>query len=260
MHQDKFIDYGNYGNDYFNGGMYVDLGKEANKFREIRKEQNVFGNGQLHKALPKYNKYKPWQITATSWYLSNLIRNGKNDQIIKLIEDKELDINHRYSTDSYETNEKNLLDLAAQHSNLKMIKYLIDKGADTSQSIQACTSGHFYKIKKESLACLASNGVDLEFIIKNGWDMTTLGLRIKFYLSKIQHIKQNEKKGQTDEYWFEEAKILEEQIAFFISIGSSFHSLDIDGNNLHDFLLKHSTQKFLKENNIEERIKNSFKN
>jgi hypothetical protein len=139
IHKDRLIGFSGIG-DMGYECIYKDLGLDEKKVYEEMFEKRHFGENMVHKPLEKYGKFKPWQLNSTSDYFGKLLRERNNEKIINEIESNQWDINLRFPMLN-----KNLVDIAAFSNNVEILKYLIERGGDFSNSILQCINyGSFH--------------------------------------------------------------------------------------------------------------------
>ena len=240
MHQDKLIDYNQIGEDCY-GGIYKDLGEEGTKFRDFNINHQNFGEDKIHKPIPKYGKFKPWQLNTTGEYFDTLLRQRNNQKLIEELESSSWNVNLRFPH-----LQKNLLDKAAYKNNVEIIEYLVKRGADSSQTLdQAIHKGFFYK---ETVKCLVDNGVSINSL--SAWGMTPLCHEIKNYVWYLNGLRNYKEGDLRIERANKEIKDSKEKIRFYLSLGANHTNLDKEGRDYKSFLINGWNKEFLDKNDV----------
>ena len=236
-HLDRLIGFDQIGEDVYEE-IYSDLGDEGNKFRNFNIENQEFGNNQVHQPLPKYGKYKPWQLDATEEHFGNLIRTRKNEEFINEFEKSNLDINFRFPF-----LDRSLVETAVIYKNTQIIAYLIQNGADASKSLVNCTYRNSFN--QDTIKCLIENGISIDTISYQG--LTPLGNEIKnfiWYIGSLVHYKDGDSRIESA---YKEMEISKEKMRFYVAIGANPNHIDINGNDYKSILSNHHKQEQLKK-------------
>jgi len=241
MHNDRLIEYAG-GGDLDYAGVYKDLGEEGKNLRERNIKNRDFGTNEIHKPLAKYGKFKPWQLNATSYYFDKLIREKNTQQTIEEIENNNWDINLRFPELG-----KNLLDKAAYLNNTSILEYLIDRGGDSSRSMQQCMSRGFYH--KEAIELLVKKGVSIDAF--DHWGNTPLCIQMKSYIRGVVNLERYMKSDlQRVEKTKENIAKAKEKINYYLALGANPKRLNKDGSDYKAILRKQWNETFLEQNNI----------
>jgi len=221
--------------------VYADLGKEVGEvFRNGNIKSLELGKDQIHKALDKYGKLKPWQKQATEDYLSDLLRKKENDTLKKIIEEEAYNFNDRiYYKD------RNLVDIAAYRNNIEMIDYLIGQGADFSRSIFECTGAY---IKKDIIECLVGHGANIDELGTRR--ITALQHEITRYVSSLDRSIRYKENAYQYESAQKELEDHKDKLCFYIRMGANPNNCDTEGNNYKQVLLKRWKETFLSTHNV----------
>lgn len=243
-HKDRLIGFNQVGEDCY-GKIFEDLGEQGPATRDYNIRQNQQGNDQIHAPLPKYGKLKPWQSRVNEEHFANLIRQKRNDEVNAAVESHQWDLNFKF-----EHSEMSLLDLAVYHHNLELIKQLISRGADTSNTLHVCI--HKGSFREDSLKCLVKNGITLNTILSGGY--TPLGYEIKNYLwymkSRLHYVEDDPRLKRANH----EMSLSAERIKLYLELGAHPKMLDESGLSLKSFLEKHGTSGYVKEFNVFDEI------
>lgn len=133
IHKNRIVEYNEIGSiDY--DKIYEELGINGREFEENWNNLSREIRHEFYTPHLKYNKLKPWQLDSNQSYLSNLLGNHKNEEIIKLIDSINLTPNQ--NLDNYF--ELNLIEVATQCKNIEMIHYFRSKGCDLKNMILFC--------------------------------------------------------------------------------------------------------------------------
>ena len=221
--------------------IYDDLADQGEAFKSFNIEHQEFGKNQVHQPIPKYGKHKPWQINAMDEYFENLIKEKNKGKFIKEYQKSGLNINFRFPF-----YDRNLLEMAIVYKSTDIINLLIEKGADSSNSLGKCTDRMYFD--KETINCLISNGISIDTITYGG--LTPLGDEIKNYAWQIGSLA-HYKKGETRyKLAIDELKKSKEKIEFYIQKGANSSNIDQNGNDYISILAKHHNQKQLRKHNV----------
>ena len=223
MHGNELIEYSEVGEmDY--GGVYKDLGETAKNFIQVNKTKRAFGENQIHKVLPKYKKFKPWQLEATREYLSNLLRRKENETLIKIIDNNDWDYNYQFSYDN-----RSFIDFAINYGNLEIVKHLIGKGADFSKSILSCGG------IKEVVKLVVENGGNIDTLAVNG--KTPFGnevLNYGFVMLRLTSI--SEKDTVRYRPALNHVKEAEHRLSFYLEMGANPNDCDGQGGDFKSII------------------------
>lgn len=247
MHLDKLIDYNQIGEDGYNG-VYNDLGEQATSFREFNIRQREFGENKVHTPIPKYEKFKPWQLNSTSEYFENLLREKKNKKIIDEIENNQWDINLRFPS-----LDKNLVDISAYLNNIEVLGILIEKGGDYSKSILQCINYGFYR--PESIKLLVSKGASIDTY--GYWNKTPLCNELENFIRVI--VRKEEYKNEDQKRYdkaIEEYKLHKKKIQFYLELGANPNHLDKDKKTYEDIVKNSWAEHVLEKYNIIGQVEN----
>ena len=203
--------------------IYSDLGDAGNKFRDFDIKHQNFGEDRIHTPLPKYGKYKPWQLDATERHFENLIRTGKNEEFIVELEKSNFDINFKFPFF-----DRSLLETAIRNNNIPIINYLFQNGADRSDSLMNCSSN------QDTIKCLIENGISIDVICYDG--MNRLGNEIKNFLWHISSLRHY--KDSIPESTLKSIELSKEQMRFYIDLGANPNHIDKDGNDYKSIISK----------------------
>lgn len=237
MHNGKLIGFNQQGEDVYSE-IYNDLGDERDKFRDFNIRHQEFGINQVHQPLSKYGKHKPWQLLATEEHLENLIRSKKDEEFISAFNESKLDVNFRFPF-----NDRTLAEIAVSHKNITIVNYLIENGANSSNSLIKCTYRDSFN--PDMINCLISNGISIDTITYQG--MTPLGLEVKnyiWYIGSLSNYKEGDSRVSSAHKEIDNAR---EKIQFYIEKGANPNQIDTSGNDYKSILLKHHNQNQLKK-------------
>lgn len=139
---------------------YEGIANHRGGFTEAERDANIAlneaGEGVLHLPHEKYGKLKPWQVDANGNFLSKMIKDSKNNElIIKYVEEGKLDINIPIS--SYWGD--GLVGLADYFKNNDLLNYFFDKGAPMGRLFFRYTDNQFDRSK---LDFFISKGADVD--------------------------------------------------------------------------------------------------
>lgn len=182
-------------------------------------EFEEFGKNQIQQVLPKYGKFKPWQLEATREYLDHLLWKEEHETLIKIIDNNEWDYNYKFADD-----DRSLIDFAIQRQNLEIVKHLIGKGADFSKSYIGYTG------KKDVVRLIVKNGGNIDNFAVNGktpfanevlnfgWVMLRLTST-----SKMDSVNYNEALNHVKE--------AEDRLSFYLEMGANPNNCDGKGGD-----------------------------
>lgn len=246
LHKEKLIEYSGIG-DMTYQGVYRDLGVQADNIYAIMLADRGFGADMIHQPLQKYGKFKPWQLSATEDYFRNLLITNENEVFIKELNYSKWDINFRFPFGN-----NNLVDIATGCNNVKMVEYLINQGADFSNSMKYCTGQIF---KKEVIKVLTKHGANIDIYEYN--DCTPLYNEITYYVksisNQINYIKTDSEKYITAK---EKERKHKERIIFYLKMGANPSACNQVGINYRSLLRKDYRLEFLKENGVIDNLRN----
>jgi len=244
MHFDKLIGFHQIGED-LSKEIYEDLGDRGKEFRQFNIDHQNFDKDKVHKPLPKYGKFKPWQLIATGAYFNNLIRVKNQQKFIQEVEASTWDLNFRFPHSS-----KNLLDMAAYKNNVEIIEYLLSKEADASTALdQSMHKGFFHKA---SIQALVDNGLSINTL--SAWRMTPLCHQIKNYIWYIRSLRHYKEADPRIEKVNKEMEAIKDKIKFLISLGAQSTNMDKDGHDYKSFIAKNWQEDFIVKNEIYHKI------
>ena len=245
IHKDQLIGFSGIG-DMGYECIYKDLGLDENKVFEEMLEKRHIGENVIHKPLEKYEKFKPWQLNATSDYFGKLLRERKNEKLIDEIESNQWDINLRFPG-----LDKNLVDKAAYSNNVQILQYLIERGGDFSNSILQCINHGFYH--PESIKFLVEKGASID--THGYWGKTPLCNTLESFVRTTVRKEQYKNK---DEKRFEKAKeeyeTLKNKILFYLELGANPNNLDKEGKTYKDVVNKSWAEHIIQEHKIHEQV------
>lgn len=245
MHKDRLIGFDAIGEDTYKE-VYDDLGEEGDKVKEYYKQHRYPRKEEVHTPLPKYEKFKPWQLHDTSDYFDKLLREKNNTQLIQELESNSWNLNLRFPNLG-----KNILDKAGYANNVEIMKYLLSKNTDSSKTLEQCLyKGGFHY---EAVKCLVENGISINTI--SAWGLTPLCHEIKNYIMHIRTAKHYKEGDRGYERAIGEIEKSKEKISFLISLGANPSKMDNEGNDYKSFLVKKFKEDFLVENHIVANLK-----
>jgi len=247
LHKDRLIGFSGIG-DMGYECIYKDLGLDKKKVFEEMLERRHIGENIVHKPLDKYGKFKPWQLNATSDYLSKLLREKNNKKIIEEIESKRLDINMRFPR-----LDKNLVDKAAYSNNVEILEYLIERGGDFSNSILQCiNNGYFHP---ESIKLLVDKGASIDATY-GYWGQTPLYSQIRNFTQVVVNKEEHRKKRREKSYEraVEELKMTKERILFYLELGANPNKLDKEGKTYKDVVQSSWAEHIIEKHQILEQV------
>jgi hypothetical protein len=224
--------------------VYDDLNVDKNEAFKKMYVINDFGAGLVHKPLEKYNKFKPWQLSATSRHFDELLKNKANNQLKKDIKDNSWDINIRLPH-----LDKNLVDKSAYYDNIEMVNYFICTGADISESIFQCTT---MGIKKQIIKRLVKGGASIDAVGRSGY--TSLCNSIISYALALIRVGENQEdtKRATLDIELNNQK---REVEFYLSLGANPNSVNLDGETIFNVLSKKWAGQYLEEYKIEDSVR-----
>lgn len=210
---------------------YEGIAQHRGGYTEAEREVNIAlsqsGEGMLHLRDEKYGKLKPWQVDANSNYLSRLIKDvANNDLIIGFIEKGDLDINIPIS--SYWGD--GLVGLANHFKNDFMVDYFLNNGASIGKLIFSYTKNNF---DPDKLDYFLSKGANID--VFDFYGKTILFDAIYQYCSA--HIKTFRVRDETAKEGFQ--KILEQkriEIEYFLSKGANPNKCNTSGQDYRAIL------------------------
>ena len=212
---------------------YEGIAKHRGGYSEVERTTNMAlsnsGEDLLHLPHEKYGKLKPWQIDANGSYLSRLMKDhSNNDMIINYIERGDLDVNIPIS--SYWGD--GLVGLANYSKNDFLLNYFLDNGASVGKLIFAYTDNNF---NQEKLDYFLSKGADIDTF--NFYGHTILFDAINKYCSA--HIRTFRVR---DDKLIEELrgsmKKKQEQIEYLLSKGADPEKCNTSGQGYRTILTK----------------------
>lgn len=240
LHRDKLIGFKPIDDD-LHKEIYKDLGDQGESIKSFNVKHQDFGKNQVHQPIPKYGKHKPWQINEMDEYFENLLKEKNNVKLINEYQKSGLNINFRFPF-----YDRDLLEMAIAYKNTEIINLLIEKGADTSNSLNKCTDRMYFD--KENINCLISNGISIDTITYGG--LTPLGDEIKNYAWLIGSLA-NYNKGETRyKLAIDELMNSKKKIEFYIQKGANPNNIDQNGNDYISILEKHHNQKQLRNHKV----------
>lgn len=247
LHKQSLIGFSGIGDMGFEC-IYKDLGLDESKVFEEMLEQRHIGENEVHKPLSKYGKFKPWQLNATSDYFGKLLREKENEKLIQEIESNNWNINLRFGRLG-----KNLVDKAAYSNNVEMLKYLIDRDGDFSESMEQCINKGFYH--PESIKYLVSRGATID---SHGyWGKTPLCYALENYIRAIVRVEEYRNKDEKRfESTLKEYETNKDKIKFYLELGADPNNLDKEGNNYVDIVSKSWAEHVIIKHKIHEKVKN----
>ncbi len=235
MHKNRLIGFDAIGEDTYKE-VYEDLGAEGLTLKEYASKHRYPRKEEMHAPLPKYGKFKPWQLYDTADYFERVLREKKNKQLIQELESNNWNLNLRFPNLG-----KNILDIAAYMNNVEMIQYFIKRNADPSLALDQCIyKGSF---SKESIIALISNGVSIDTI--GNYNYTPLGFEInnfvRTYYSIALHDKIDFNNGlppKNEEKQIAQIEAYKNKIKFFYELGADPTKCDTSGNSYIDLAKK----------------------
>lgn len=246
FHGKRLIDFDQIGEDV-DGGIYSDLGETAASFRDFNISHQRFRENEIHKALPKYGKHKPWQLDVSTEYFEKLLRQGKNEEIVQEVEDKNWDPNLRGPL-----MDRSLIDMAAYTHNVDILEYLLENKEIQQSTLEKCMQRIVFH--PGVIECLMKHGQSIDTL--SGWGYTPLGHAIKSYISAFQRSLHYAEKDEGHKHMKDEMKLHEERIRFYVSVGADPEHVDRDGNDYKTVLTKTNSPNFLKKNNVISHVEN----
>ncbi len=245
MHKENLIDQAGIG-DMGYEGIAKDEGYDLEKAKAKFKGRDEFGINMVHQPIEKYGKFKTWQIDETEEYFRNLLYQKKNEQIKNEIKASGWDINFRFPSLDI-----NLVDVAAYANNPEMINWLIEQGADYSQSIKQCIG----YLKKDAVECLVGHGVSVDYTDSRRTTTPLLNNILSFvqnYRYRIDYKQQ----GRMQQYERStKAMVLhKDSVLFYLAMGANPSACNKEGHDYKTVLRKKYIPRILEKYNIIEEV------
>ena len=154
LHKDRVISFGG-----IDGNSTYEAQKDNGTYHQDENHHLEIEKPKKYLPHPKYNKLKPVQKFANETYEFTLISYGHNEEFIKGVESGEIDINGKWISQ-----DKTYLETACGFNNNELVKYLLDKNAETRYAFRQCVYGNNY----EAMKMLLDKGADINYQYGNG--------------------------------------------------------------------------------------------
>ena len=246
FHKDKLVEFNQ---EFGYEGILKDKGLNYDEF--INKLLEDYDNRvqEIQQPIPKYGKFKPWQIRRNNELLKNLIKQNQNDELIKEIEEKNIDINFRYAPLNH-----NLADLACSSNNIEFLNYLISKNANLEKSVWKCLG----EDHSEILTIIAKAGANLESL--NYWYKTPLYSQIEFLGSTLKDKYYNTNSPDKLLKLNVQEEKIKENIQLLLNLGANPNSCNDKGDDYYSLLIRWRKESFIEKLGIKEIVERLIKN
>jgi len=184
----------------------------------------------------KYGKNKPWKQEANWKYISGLIKNENDEELITLIEQGKIKADEKLG---YLT----ITEYAASQGKYEILKYLISKGWDLGKSIPCSLHS------LETIEFLLKNNANIDELNHEG--VSSLYNEIyKYSMAKDNYRFQNNRDERRALIHIAEMEKHKSMIISLLKFGANPHSCDMENRNYKQLLLKRWNEDYLKSSGI----------
>ncbi len=230
FNKDKFLRHDEIGSLSYEGLVNDEQYK---KMVEIwnTKRKNIF-----YDINAKFGKNKPWKQEANWNYITSLIKNDNDKELITLIEQGKIKKDEKLGY-------LKITEYAASQSKHEILKYLISKGWDLGKSIPLS----IYNL--ETLEFLLKNNANIDEL--NHEAFTSLYSEIdKFSMAKNNYNFQKNRDERRTLIHLEEMEKHKEMIISLLKLGADPHNCDLEHRNYKQLLLKRWNEDYLNSSGI----------